>query len=253
MSFIGRNIKKIRSVKKLSQNSFAELFNLTRASVGAYEEERAEPKLEIIVSIAKYFNISIDHFITKELTINEIYHIDVFKDYVTSNTNSPQSQQLLKNSARLVTLDKIQEYINNIGNKQFLSSLDIVKLPYDSDSELLAFEHYGCEMHYYQSGIFQGDILYCKLIDSVLTTELKINALYVIVTNGRLIMRRLYQQGPYLTFKPDNSLNEIITLHFDEIIELWEVIGVFTKNIQMPSMIEERLYILENKVSKWLK
>ncbi|MCZ6899785.1 MAG: transcriptional regulator, partial [Bacteroidetes bacterium] len=34
MSYIGKNIKKIRTIKKLSQAQFAQLFNLARPSVG---------------------------------------------------------------------------------------------------------------------------------------------------------------------------------------------------------------------------
>ena len=40
MSYIGKNIKKLRSVKGLSQAKFAELFDIKRASIGAYEEGR---------------------------------------------------------------------------------------------------------------------------------------------------------------------------------------------------------------------
>ena len=46
MSHFGANIKKIRSIKKLSQSAFADLFSLTRSSVAAYEEGRAEPKYD---------------------------------------------------------------------------------------------------------------------------------------------------------------------------------------------------------------
>ncbi|MTI32320.1 helix-turn-helix domain-containing protein, partial [Xanthovirga aplysinae] len=49
MSYIGKNIRKIRSVKKLSQAAFAQLFDLGRATVGAYEEGRAEPKIDTII------------------------------------------------------------------------------------------------------------------------------------------------------------------------------------------------------------
>ncbi len=72
MSIIGKNIRKIRTVKKLSQAAFAEIFNLARPSVGAYEEERSEPKLETVIQIANYFGISIDSLLTKELTINDL-------------------------------------------------------------------------------------------------------------------------------------------------------------------------------------
>ncbi|MCK5699873.1 MAG: helix-turn-helix transcriptional regulator, partial [Cyclobacteriaceae bacterium] len=59
MSSIGKNIKKIRTVKKLSQAAFAEIFSLARPSVGAYEEVRAEPKVDTIIQIANYFGISV--------------------------------------------------------------------------------------------------------------------------------------------------------------------------------------------------
>ena len=79
MSYIGKNIKKIRTVKNLSQAAFAQLFNLARPSVGAYEEGRSEPKIETLVQIAKYFGVSVDALLTKELTINELYKFDIFK------------------------------------------------------------------------------------------------------------------------------------------------------------------------------
>ncbi len=75
MSYFGRNIRKIRNAKNISQTEFAKLFNLTRASIGAYEEGRAEAKIDTIISIANYFEISIDALLVKELTLNEIFHL----------------------------------------------------------------------------------------------------------------------------------------------------------------------------------
>jgi len=77
MSFFGKNIRKIRSIKKISQAAFAEIFGLSRASIGSYEEGRAEPKLEIIIQIANHFSITIDELINKELTVNDLYHFNL--------------------------------------------------------------------------------------------------------------------------------------------------------------------------------
>ena len=81
MSFFGNNIRKIRKVKKLSQAAFADLFGLTRASIGAYEEGRAEPKMDTIIAIARQFNLTLDEIITKELTVNDLYKFDIFKEH----------------------------------------------------------------------------------------------------------------------------------------------------------------------------
>ncbi len=72
MSKIGANIKKIRTTKGLSQQAFAELFDLTRGNISSYEDNRAEPRIETLVRIANYFCIPVDSFIQDQLTINEI-------------------------------------------------------------------------------------------------------------------------------------------------------------------------------------
>ncbi|MDF2381268.1 helix-turn-helix transcriptional regulator [Nostoc ellipsosporum NOK] len=72
MTKIGANIKKIRTTKGLSQQAFAELFNLTRGNISSYEESRAEPRIETAVQIANHFGIPVGQFISEHLTINEI-------------------------------------------------------------------------------------------------------------------------------------------------------------------------------------
>lgn len=74
MSHIGKNIRKIRISKKLTQTEFAELFDLKRTAVGSYEEGRAEPKIETMVKISEYFKISLDQLLKQELSINDIFH-----------------------------------------------------------------------------------------------------------------------------------------------------------------------------------
>ena len=51
---------------------FGKIFNLTRGSIGSYEEGRAEPKIETLKEIAKKFSITMDSIITTELTVNQL-------------------------------------------------------------------------------------------------------------------------------------------------------------------------------------
>ena len=74
MSFFGKNIRKIRIAKKMTQSEFAKLFELKRTTVGAYEEGRAEAKIDTIIKIADYFKLSLDQLLRKEITINDIFH-----------------------------------------------------------------------------------------------------------------------------------------------------------------------------------
>ncbi len=75
-SILSKNIKKLRTLKGLNQTEFAELFNITRSSIGAYEEGRAEPKLETLIQFSNYFKLSIDDIVKKDLTVNQITKFD---------------------------------------------------------------------------------------------------------------------------------------------------------------------------------
>lgn len=77
MSCFGKNIRKIRIAKKLTQTEFANLFDLKRTAVGAYEEGRSEAKIDTIIKIADYFNLTLDQLLRKEITVNEIFHFNV--------------------------------------------------------------------------------------------------------------------------------------------------------------------------------
>ncbi len=72
MTKIGANIKKIRTTKGLSQQAFADLFELTRGNISSYEENRAEPRIETVMQIANYFCIPLNQFISESLSIHEI-------------------------------------------------------------------------------------------------------------------------------------------------------------------------------------
>src|SRR6218665_323297 len=69
MSIISSNIKFLRKKKGLTQQQFADQVGIKRSLVGAYEEERAEPKYELLKTIASFFDVTIDDFIKE--TIDE--------------------------------------------------------------------------------------------------------------------------------------------------------------------------------------
>lgn len=71
-TILAKNIKKLRLFKGMNQTEFAELFDLKRSSIGAYEEGRAEPKLEALINISNYFDLAIDDIVKGELTVNKI-------------------------------------------------------------------------------------------------------------------------------------------------------------------------------------
>ncbi|MBX2846460.1 MAG: helix-turn-helix domain-containing protein [Saprospiraceae bacterium] len=94
MSFIGQNIKKIRTVKKLSQQQMSDILGVSRASVGSYEEGRAEPKIDTIIRIANHFSITIDALLTREISVNDIVNLKM--DHTSFLPELPDVKQEVK-------------------------------------------------------------------------------------------------------------------------------------------------------------
>lgn len=85
MTYFGTNLKKIRQIKGLSQQAFAELIDLNRGVISSYEEGRAEPKIETLLRIATYFGIPTDDIISKPLTVNQLANFTLIEENVTTS------------------------------------------------------------------------------------------------------------------------------------------------------------------------
>lgn len=266
MSFIGKNIKKIRTVKKLSQAAFAELFNLARPSVGAYEEGRSEPKIETVIAIANHFSLSTDALLRKELSVNELYSLDILKGAFdptqmppalgkssrqeNAATVLPASQQPTADTGLpLVDRETTLEYIVNIGNRDFISELPRIMLPQQPKQLQRAFVHRGQEMYHNECGLRQGDVLLCNFLSKDKLHRLKPDFLYLLVTAKKFITRRLLTVSKNsIELKADNPAFENITLKPDEILEIWEVDGLWTRHLTPPAFLESRVLQLEGRI-----
>lgn len=251
MSTIGKNIKKIRVVKKLSQAQFAELFNLARPSVGAYEEGRSEPKIDNVIQIARYFGISIDSLLTKELTINDLYKFDLrAKELTKPDTGEKDnaSDHKINPETVLVPGDKHFEYIVQMNNKDFISSLPKIYIPGSTGAEFRAFEATNAEMYDQYQGINHGDYVIGKKVRKVEHKNFEIGKVYVMVLEKGIIVRRVAEKNGEIVLKGDNPNFQTMKIKMPEILEAWIVKGYFTKDIKQPSLMTDRLLTLENVI-----
>ena len=61
-----KGLKIVRKERKLNQLKVAMDLNISRESLSYYENGKREPSLELLVSMSRYFNVSIDYLITGE-------------------------------------------------------------------------------------------------------------------------------------------------------------------------------------------
>ena len=248
MSIIGKNIRKIRTVKKLSQAAFAEIFSLARPSVGAYEEERAEPKLETVIQIANYFGISIDSLLTKELTINDLYNFNIhLVEEVGKNAPPPKKAEVSDSFIKsvMVPSGKQLEYIVHISNRDFIASLPKVLIPQNHDKNIRAFEMTTDDMHDNFHGINIGDLVFGKKMSS--PYKFGRNKLHIVVTKEKISIRRVKAKKDSIELIPDNTNFAPFDISKAEIVEAWEVFGYFSNKIEAPTLVSERIMHLENQ------
>ena len=57
---LGKQLLKIRKDNKMSQEDFAEIFNVTRQTISSWENSKSYPDIETLVKISDRFSISLD-------------------------------------------------------------------------------------------------------------------------------------------------------------------------------------------------
>lgn len=255
MSNVGKNIRKLRTVKKLSQAAFAELFGLARPSVGAYEEGRSEPKMETLIQIAQHFGLSVDLLLTKELTVNELYHFDIFKEQLQPPAAAPEQlaeADRQQNVTPLVYRNRALEYIVKHHDPAFIDSLPWLQLPHELTGPTRAFEVSGADMLLHRQGLRHQDIVLCCRVDKA-RPSLENGRVYVFVTQGKILIRRLAERLPdglTLKLRPDNPDYSSQDLELTQALEIWEVKGVFTTHLRAPALLDERVAALERRVEE---
>ncbi|TGE16543.1 XRE family transcriptional regulator [Hymenobacter elongatus] len=258
MSNVGRNIRKLRTVKKLSQAAFAELFGLARPSVGAYEEGRSEPKMETLIQIAQHFGLSVDLLLTKELTINELYHFDIFKEQLQQPAPPPEpvaKASTLQHVTPLVHKNRALEYIVHHHDSSFIATLPWLQLPHQLTGPTRAFEVSGADMLLHRQGLRHQDIVLCSRVDKA-QPRLKTGTIYVFVTQSKVLIRRLAERledDRLLRLRADNPDYGSQDLELTQALEIWEVRGVFTTHLRAPALLDERVAELERKVEELLE
>ncbi|MFD0992293.1 helix-turn-helix domain-containing protein [Tenacibaculum geojense] len=245
MSFFGRNIKKIRGVKGLSQKAFAEVFDLKRATLGAYEEGRSEPKIETIIKIANYFSITIDSLLTADLTVNELLQ---FKEELILEP----AQKIKQHIAHIpyVHEEAFENYIHHYTKDKFIADLPEIQLPLDSVSKLRAFAVVNLEMTDFDKGFYPKDIVIAEYVSLADVNKLD-GEIVIAVFEDRLLLRRLFITEDSLLFKAAHKNIEDITYEKGSVKELWLAKYSFIKRLpEIGNDVADKLMFLEKELLK---
>lgn len=79
---IGHKMKELRNKENLTQIELCKRLNINQGNYSKYENSSNEPPLDLLINIAKFYNVSLDYLCgletkseTKKIIINEIDNI----------------------------------------------------------------------------------------------------------------------------------------------------------------------------------
>ena len=228
MSIISSNIKFLRKKKGLTQQQFADQVGIKRSLVGAYEEERAEPKYELLKTIASFFEISIDDFIKE--TINDkwapapkgnlrILSISVDKD---DNEN-----------IELVPLKASAGYLNGYADPEYVAQLPKFYLPMFKQGTYRAFEIKGDSM----LPLLSGTIIIGEYMEN--WGDVKSGETYVIVSKSEgVVYKRMgskFRADKKLKLISDNPVYEHYEISGEDVLEIWKAKAYISTQMPLPA------------------
>lgn len=202
----GKNIKKIRVIKKLSQSAFAELFDMKRSSIGAYEEGRAEPKLEVIIRIANHFSISIDSLVNSDITVNELSHFKLLDDYL-SGKPAEKSKATDTSLMGIVPIVIVQDLFVEELSELRKESKQQISLPALNEKQM-AIVYSADDFLYSPKGFQKDDLLVIKAFESkVLDNE----SYFLLKHKNDIMLGELRSTGKlsYIFITPDQDIIDI--------------------------------------------
>lgn len=254
MSFIGQNIRKIRSVKNLNQSEFAEMFDLKRASIGAYEEGRAEPKVGTILDIANHFGIAVDDLLKKELSVNDLYRFDIFREDLMRDATHNLTPSVVPVDVIGVPFVSVATKDAYLKDRKDQSALETLNLPLPKGAHYRAFELEDDAMSVLGQGAGAGDIAIGCRPEKFSNEQLEQGRLYIFETADNYYFRKLGQKSlsayRLLALNADFYSSDIPS---KTVTDVWQVCQIITKNIGNQDEVVTRLAELEKQMREMRK
>ncbi|MCJ8290996.1 MAG: helix-turn-helix transcriptional regulator [Crocinitomicaceae bacterium] len=240
MQAINKNIKKLRSLKGLNQGEFAKLFDLSRANIGSYEEGRAQPKIDTATRIANFFSISLDDFVNKELSVNDL---SGFYELKENEIHTPTSHKNEMVSVSYVDSSEIRKFLL-LGKAK-----NQISIPKQHSADL-ALCHKGHHLEG-KDGISEGDILLLKRIQP---SEIQHGFIHAFWNNEQMTVGICFLYGKTIELKGIQEESLLDSLSLDEVGKVWRLQSVISSKQRNYEyiLLNNRISELEETLKKFI-
>lgn len=228
---INDNVRYIRRQLGLTQDQFAQKLGIKRSLVGAYEEGRADPRLDLLQAMAALAGVSVDQIIGTQLESGKAF------------TVAPRGKEVLvvtvdthaKDNIELVPQKAAAGYLNGYSDPEFVKELPHFKLPMLKQGTYRAFEISGDSM----LPILPGTIVVGEYVDDL--SALKNGKTYVLITRQEgIVYKRVFnylEENGKLFLVSDNRQYAPYQVNGEDVLEAWSAKAYIS--VQFPDVSDK--------------
>jgi transcriptional regulator with XRE-family HTH domain len=221
MSRFAINIAHLRKLKKYSQEQMADDLKIKKSRLGAYEENRSEPPIDMLIKFSDYFKLPIDILVKKDLSrAEDIPSIEIGNQRILFPMTIDKSN---RGMVEIVDMKASAGYLNGYGDPEYIEALPKMQLPFTKNGSHRAFPIKGDSM----PPLKTGNLVVGKFVEDF--HSLKDGKTYVLVTqNEGIVYKRIHRDKKnknLLHLHSDNPVYPPYSIHFKEIVEAWSFVS----------------------------
>lgn len=231
MSNIASNLKYLRKKKGHTQQQFADIMEIKRSLVGAYEEDRAEPKYELLKKFASYYDLTMDELVNESID-------DKWKPTPKGDASSIRVLSITvgeddKENIELVPIKASAGYLNGYADPDYISELPKFRLPIFQQGTYRAFELKGDSMLPLQP----GTVIISEYVENWF--DIKPGQTYVIISKSDgIVYKRIaykFKEEKGLKLLSDNKTYDPYWVEATDILEIWKAKAFISTNFPDPT------------------
>jgi len=218
MSISNQNMKYLRKLRGWTQEEFANKLRIKRSLLGAYEEERAEPRIEVLKVVCDIFKLTLDDILRHDLSENKTNYLAKRRAMKLTNGRS---------DIPFVPIKAAAGYLAGYADPEFVDELNTFTLPMLSGGNYRAFEIIGDSMLPTPS----GSVIVGEKLENLEVVKNN-TACIVISRNEGIVYKRIQKNNRSknkVTLVSDNPTFHPYNVNAEEILEIWQAQVVIAK------------------------
>jgi transcriptional regulator with XRE-family HTH domain len=218
MSNISSNLRYLRRKKGITQQQFADQTGIKRSLVGAYEEDRAEPKYDLLQKFAEFYELSMDELVNEK--INDKWKPKPKNERGNLRILSISVDNQDRENIELVPVKASAGYLNGYADPEFIAELPKFHLPMFRQGTYRAFEIKGDSMLPLPS----ETVIIGEYLEN--WNDVKPGEAYIFISKSEgIVYKRAgnrFKDNKILKLISDNPVYEPYSIAAEDLLEIWK-------------------------------